>query len=94
MQVHMRQGGLRHTSMQAPAVVDAAGADFPAAHCTGSQTRQDITSHARQDHAQLLGQPALNACKPRHKLVTRRCHNHGPAHSSIYMQHTRTSLPA
>jgi hypothetical protein len=50
---HARQGGLRHTSTQAPAVVDPTGADFPAAHCTDSQTRQNVTLHARQDDAQL-----------------------------------------
>jgi hypothetical protein len=63
---HARQGGLQHTSTQDAAVPDPAGADFPAAHCTDSQTHQDLKLHARQDDAQLLGQPALDACKPRH----------------------------
>jgi hypothetical protein len=48
---HASQGGLGHTFVQ---VSDAAGDDFPAAHCTGSQARQDIALHAGQDDAQLL----------------------------------------
>jgi hypothetical protein len=83
-----KYSGLRHTSMQAPAVVDPTGADFPAAHCTDSQTRQECTTKSLQ----LLGQPAL-ACQNTQMLTTRHLGNQGPAHSSIHTPHICTSLP-